>query len=117
MGGQVPGHARGRLDDRYVRAVGDSGRVQWTVAYHDFGAAAGDARYGRELDLELVYRTPWRQQIAINRGALRRRGAFQRYDEGHGVDHLRPSRDPGHQLKGSFGPASGLGSRRERGQE
>ena len=53
------------LDDRYVRAVGDSGRVQWTVAYHDFDAAAGDARYGRELDLELVYRTPWRQQIAI----------------------------------------------------
>ena len=53
------------LDDRYVRAVGDSGRVQWTVAYHDFGAAAGDARYGRELDLELVYRSPWRQQIAI----------------------------------------------------
>ena len=53
------------LDDRYVRAVGDSDRVQWTVAYHDFGAAAGDGRYGRELDLELVYRTPWRQQIAI----------------------------------------------------
>ena len=58
----TPAHG---LDDRYVRAVGDSGRVQWTVAYHDFGAAAGDARYGRELDLELLYHTPWRQQIAI----------------------------------------------------
>ena len=55
----------GGLDDRYVRAVGDSGRIRWTVAYHDFGAVTDGARYGREVDLELVYRTPWRQQIAM----------------------------------------------------
>lgn len=54
----------GGLDDRYVRAVGDARGLRWTVAYHDFAAASGDARYGRELDLEVVYTTSWRQQIA-----------------------------------------------------
>ena len=52
----------GGLDDRYVRAVGDAGRIRWTVAYHAFGAVTGDAHYGRELDLEVVFRTPWQQQ-------------------------------------------------------
>ena len=55
----------GGLDDRYVRAVGESRRIGWTVAYHDFSAATGHSQYGRELDLEVVYRTSWRQQIAL----------------------------------------------------
>lgn len=55
----------GGLDDRYFRAIGDAGGSRWTVAYHDFSAVTGDARYGWELDLEVVYRTAWRQQIAV----------------------------------------------------
>ncbi len=55
----------GGLDDRYVRAIGDSGRIGWTLAYHYFSAATGGTTYGRELDLEFVFRTPWRQQIAV----------------------------------------------------
>ena len=53
------------LDDLYLRAIGNTGPMRWTVAYHDFSAAGGDARHGRELDLELVYRTQWAQQIAV----------------------------------------------------
>ena len=37
------------LDDLYVRMIGDAGRVRWTVSYHDFSAATGNARHGREL--------------------------------------------------------------------
>ncbi|MCY4635430.1 MAG: hypothetical protein OXG04_13155 [Acidobacteria bacterium] len=66
------------LDDRYVRVIGDSDRIRWTLAYHAFRAATGAARHGRELDLEFVYRTPWRQQIAITAA---------RYDaESHSTD-------------------------------
>ena len=53
------------LDDAYVRAIGDVGRVRWTVSYHDFSAVARDARHGRELDLEVAYRTARDQQIAV----------------------------------------------------
>lgn len=53
------------LDDAYVRAIGDVGPVRWTVSYHDFSAVAQDLRHGRELDLEVVYRTSWDQQIAV----------------------------------------------------
>ena len=53
------------LDDLYVRMLGDAGPVGWTVSYHDFSAATRNARHGRELDLELVYRTSWDQQFAV----------------------------------------------------
>ncbi len=58
--------------------IGDSERIRWTLAYHAFRAATGPARHGRELDLEFVYRTPWRQKIAITAA---------RYDaESHSTD-------------------------------
>ena len=66
------------LDDLYVRMLGDAGPVGWTVAYHDFSAATRDSRHGRELDLELVYRTAWDQQVAVT---------VARYDaDGHSTD-------------------------------
>ena len=45
---------------------------------YDFSAATRDARHGRELDLELVYRTAWDQQVAVTAA---------RYDAGaHSTD-------------------------------
>lgn len=64
----------GGLDDRYVRLLGDTGRVRWTAAWHDFSAVTGGARYGREIDLEAVYRAPWRQQIAVTAALYDARG-------------------------------------------
>ena len=66
------------LDDVYLRAIGDTGRVRWTVAFHDFSAATRSTRHGRELDLEVVYRTTWDQQFAVTAA---------RYDAGgHSTD-------------------------------
>lgn len=71
----------GGLDDRYVRLTGDAGPVRWMASWHDFRAATGGARYGRELDLEAVYRAPWRQEIAVT-------AAF--YDaRGHSTDTIK----------------------------
>jgi hypothetical protein len=42
------------LEDAFVQLSGTAGRFGWTAAAHDFRAASGDARHGRELDLQLT---------------------------------------------------------------
>jgi hypothetical protein len=45
------------LDDRYLGAGGKwrAGTFEWQVAWHDYRADAGSARYGRELDASLGF--------------------------------------------------------------
>ncbi len=57
------------LRDLYLRADGPAGPLDWTLAYHWFGAATGAADYGKELDFQVTYRAPWRQLFRF-RGAV-----------------------------------------------
>jgi len=53
------------LEDRFVSLSGAAGRLTWRVVFHDFGAQAGGADYGRELDLQAVVSTPWKQAFGL----------------------------------------------------
>ncbi len=53
------------LDDLYVSLAGSVAGVAWAAALHDFGAESTSRDYGRELDLELRYRTRWEQTVAL----------------------------------------------------
>lgn len=57
------------LEDLYFRLDGRSGPLRWSVTYHDFRAATGDAEYGTELDFVINYRAPWAQTFGL-KGAL-----------------------------------------------
>jgi hypothetical protein len=57
------------LEDLYLQLSGKLGKIDWTVVYHDFGASEGGADYGDELDLQLLYKTPWNQTLGL-KGAL-----------------------------------------------
>jgi hypothetical protein len=45
------------LVDRYLQIDGRRGAWSWTATFHHFEAATGDATYGSEIDLQLLYKT------------------------------------------------------------
>ncbi len=45
------------------------GKIGWTVFYHDFSADTGGADYGDEIDLQLLYKSRWKQVFGL-KGAL-----------------------------------------------
>ncbi len=45
------------------------GRFEWLARLHDFSAESAADDYGGELDLQLLYRAPWKQVFAL-KGAL-----------------------------------------------
>ena len=49
------------LEDAYLSLSGKAGKVGWTAAYHDFSADSGGTGYGDEIDLQLTYKTSWKQ--------------------------------------------------------
>jgi len=53
------------LEDRFVGLRGAAGRLRWAAIYHDFRAESGDGDYGRELDLQAVVATPWKQAFGL----------------------------------------------------
>ena len=57
------------LEDLYLQLSGKIGKVSWTVFYHDFSADTGGASYGDELDLQLLYKSRWKQVFGL-KGAL-----------------------------------------------
>ena len=62
------------LEDRYISVAGAFGEATWDAAVHDFRADSSDAQYGREIDLQLTYKTPWEMTVGA-------KGAFYRADE------------------------------------
>jgi len=63
------------LDDRYLQLDGQRGAWSWTLAAHDFAAGTGGASYGRELDLQLL----WRPKSGLTFGAKSARYDARRY--------------------------------------
>ncbi len=53
------------LEDLYLQVSGKAGKVGWMAVYHDFGAESSSADYGKELDLQLTYKTAWAQQLGL----------------------------------------------------
>ena len=53
------------LQDLYARLTGKTGAFSWQAWYHDFRATTGSSHYGSEIDLQVAYRTPWKQLFAI----------------------------------------------------
>ncbi len=62
------------LEDLYLAATGSLDRLGWTAVVHDFSAETSGRDYGRELDLELRYRTPWEQTVALTVALYDQRG-------------------------------------------
>ena len=50
--------------DLYASVGGRHGAFSWDATYHDFQAATGGQYYGWELDLDVIYETPWKQTFA-----------------------------------------------------
>jgi hypothetical protein len=53
------------LEDRFLGLEGEAGRLSWSAVFHDFRAQSGGAGYGRELDLQVVLRTSWKQAFGL----------------------------------------------------
>jgi hypothetical protein len=53
------------LEDLFVRVGGAAGRLMWQVVLHDFRAQSGVAVYGRELDVQAVLSTSWKQSFGL----------------------------------------------------
>jgi hypothetical protein len=53
------------LEDRFLSLRGDAGRLSWRAVFHDFRAQSGTADYGRELDLQAVLSTSWKQAFGV----------------------------------------------------
>ncbi len=51
------------LADLHLTLTGKAGALSWLARYHDFSADTGDADFGSEIDLQLLYKTPW--EIAL----------------------------------------------------
>lgn len=65
------------LVDRYVSADGRVQSLSWLVAYHDFVADDGGRSYGREVDAQMVYPTPWGLPLGV-KAAFYREDGFAR---------------------------------------
>lgn len=53
------------LEDLYLSVGGSVGGWDLTAVYHDFSAEAAGADYGSEMDLQALYRLPWKQVIGV----------------------------------------------------
>ncbi|MCU0303889.1 MAG: alginate export family protein [Thermoanaerobaculales bacterium] len=53
------------LRDLFGSVGATIGRFKLTAVYHDFSADTGGAAWGTELDAEIAYTTPWKQQLAL----------------------------------------------------
>ena len=53
------------LEDVYVEAGGSAGGFSWKGVFHDFSAESDSGDYGREVDLQLTYRSPWQQVFGL----------------------------------------------------
>lgn len=62
------------LEDLYLSVGGKAGALGWKAVYHRFEAESTASRYGDELDVELIYRTPWKQELGL-------KGAFYDADD------------------------------------
>jgi hypothetical protein len=49
------------LVDRWAIVAGKVGAMAWSASWHDFESDAGSIPYGSELDLEIVWKAPWKQ--------------------------------------------------------
>ena len=54
-----------QFEDRFLSLRGDAGQLSWRVVFHDFRAQSGTADYGRELDLQAVLSTSWKQAFGV----------------------------------------------------
>ena len=62
------------LVDWYVSGEGRLRSLGWIVTYHDFGADAGDERYGAELDARAVFTASWKQAFGFQLALYREDG-------------------------------------------
>jgi hypothetical protein len=62
------------LQDFYANLGGKNGRFRWAAIYHDFRAESVGSRYAGEVDLLLVYTSPWKMVFAG-------KGAFYNADQ------------------------------------
>jgi len=53
------------LEDLFVGLRGSAGRLSWNAVFHDFRAQSGGDSYGRELDLQAVLSTSWKQAFGL----------------------------------------------------
>lgn len=53
------------LRDLFVGLRGAAGKLSWNAVFHDFRAQSGSAEYGRELDLQAVLSTSWKQAFGL----------------------------------------------------
>jgi hypothetical protein len=59
------------LEALAVAAGGNAGSLGWTARVWGFGAESSDADYGRELDLQLVWKSPWQASFGVKAAAYR----------------------------------------------
>jgi hypothetical protein len=57
------------LEALAVAAGGNAGSLGWTARVWGFGAESSDADYGRELDLQLVWKSPWQATFGVKAAA------------------------------------------------
>jgi len=55
----------GGLEDLYLTASGKRGAFEWVARLHEFRAESASLDYGRELDLQVLYRAPWEQVFGL----------------------------------------------------
>ena len=53
------------LQDTYLALIAKTGPVSWKGSFHDFSSDVRAIDYGTELDLQVSYKTPWEQTIAV----------------------------------------------------
>jgi len=57
------------LADLEIRASGKLAGIGWVLSHHQFDSATDDLSYGREIDLQLLYKASWGQAFGLT-GAL-----------------------------------------------
>ena len=53
------------LEDLFLSVTADIGAWKLMAIYHDFSADTGGATWGTEIDGSVIYRTPWKQKVAL----------------------------------------------------
>jgi hypothetical protein len=51
--------------DAYATAAGRAKALSWSAVFHDFESDAGSTSYGTEIDLEIVWKAPWKQLFSL----------------------------------------------------
>ncbi len=52
--------------DAYATAAGKVKALSWSVALHDFKSDTGSTSYGTEVDVEIVWKSSWKQVFALS---------------------------------------------------